>query len=385
MCKNLIPFVFLFVLAELPAQEHPGKAAVDSLTYQLYAGAKWEKLILIGKESLKNNIEFKTLDQRIGYAFFVSGNYYESIRYYEMALKFDPNDVNTNLYLYYDYLYTGNNSLANYYGSKLPSETKKSLNILAFRPIEAIDAEYNYKTGFLNLRSAPRYYRLGINSRLGSNWTLYQTFSEYSQKISNDNSIQNTIQSEYFVLLSGTLNRHLNLMGGYHLVRTNLDGSLYYGSIITGKIGFNTGRLNIGLGGATYVSPFNYDNQVKAEVGYILTLQPVVYLNSAFILQNDSSVKRLIFQQNGGVLLFKTFWIEGNITLGTLHNFVDQNGLYVYNSIDPTVFRTGASLFWYAGKHLTFYTNYTFDQKYMTEYGNYYYQHSFTGGIIWKL
>ena len=45
----------------------------------------------------------------------------------------------------------------------------------------------------------------------------------------------------------------------------------------------------------------------------------------------------------------------------------------------------GASLFWYAKKHLTLYANYSYEEKNITEYvTDPYYQHSITGGIIWK-
>ena len=80
----------------------------------------------------------------------------------------------------------------------------------------------------------------------------------------------------------------------------------------------------------------------------------------------------------------KKVWLEGNVTLGNLNNFADLNGLYIYNSLDPTTFRTGLSLYYYLNKQLTLYSNYTFSKKHITEYDVNYNQHSITGGIIWK-
>ena len=81
----------------------------------------------------------------------------------------------------------------------------------------------------------------------------------------------------------------------------------------------------------------------------------------------------------------KTVWAEGIITLGDLLNYNDHNGLYVYNSIDPTTFRTGLTLFWYLGKNATLFGNYTYDTKQVNLTKTNYKQQSFSGGIIWKL
>jgi hypothetical protein len=92
-----------------------------------------------------------------------------------------------------------------------------------------------------------------------------------------------------------------------------------------------------------------------------------------------------VFSQSAGFLFAKRFWLDGNITLGNQKNFVDLNGLYVYNSFDPTIFKTGLSLFWYATNNISLYTNYTFNKKYIVDNDINYFQHSYTGGLIWKL
>ena len=94
---------------------------------------------------------------------------------------------------------------------------------------------------------------------------------------------------------------------------------------------------------------------------------------------------RLIFSQTAGGRLTKSVWAEANITLGNLLNYQDHNALYVYNSIDPTTFRTGLTLFWHAGKNLTLFGNYMYDTKLIELTNTNYKQQSFSGGIIWKL
>jgi prophage tail gpP-like protein len=93
----------------------------------------------------------------------------------------------------------------------------------------------------------------------------------------------------------------------------------------------------------------------------------------------------MIFSQVAGINLSKKLWAEGSVTFGNLQNYTDHNALYVYNSVDPTVFRTGASLYWYLHKNLTLYGNYLYDTKEVEQTSGQYIQHSFLTGIIWKL
>jgi len=101
------------------------------------------------------------------------------------------------------------------------------------------------------------------------------------------------------------------------------------------------------------------------------------------MLENENS--RIIYSQYAGARIFKTLWAEGNVTLGNIQNYHDHNALYIYNSIDPTLFRTGFSLYWYVGRKLTLYGNYLYDTKQIEQTASQYIQQSFLGGLIWKL
>ncbi|HET7732348.1 MAG TPA: hypothetical protein VFK73_00820, partial [Paludibacter sp.] len=89
--------------------------------------------------------------------------------------------------------------------------------------------------------------------------------------------------------------------------------------------------------------------------------------------------------QTASALLFKKLGVEGNITWGNLNNFSDNNGLYIYNSLDPTTFRTGLTAYWYLLPKISLFGNYTYDTKLIEESNTNYNQHSFSGGIIWKI
>ena len=82
-------------------------AVIDSITYQHYLAGEWDELIETGKTALERGIDFKWLQQRLGYAWFVKGNYYNSKKHYRQSLHFDPKDELTHLYLYYANTNTG--------------------------------------------------------------------------------------------------------------------------------------------------------------------------------------------------------------------------------------------------------------------------------------
>ena len=79
--------------------------------------------------------------------------------------------------------------------------------------------------------------------------------------------------------------------------------------------------------------------------------------------------------------------MEANVTFGNIKNYNDNNGLYVYNSLDATTFRTGLTLFWNLTNKITLFGNYSFDKKEISDNNTItnYNQQSFLGGIRWKL
>ena len=141
-------------------------ATADTVTKHLFQEGNWDELIDAGNQILKKDIDFKTLRQRMGYAWLMKGNYLMSRWQYEKALKFDTADEISNLYLYYSGLNMSDEGVSRYYAGKLSRETRQEMKIKTFRWVDAVDVEYNYKTGStLYSRSAPNYTRLGINSK----------------------------------------------------------------------------------------------------------------------------------------------------------------------------------------------------------------------------
>ena len=150
-----------------------------ALLTDIYKSEDWNNLIKLGTEAIDHNIDYKYLRQRLGLAFFSTGDYVKARKHFEKALSFDSFDTFTLVYLYYTYLNTVQAEYAGYFTSKMPQDIRKSLSIKSFQPVESIDFEYNFKFAGTTLRSNPQYFHFGINSRLGLRLGLYQMFSNY--------------------------------------------------------------------------------------------------------------------------------------------------------------------------------------------------------------
>lgn len=384
--RKLLILNFLLISATYVfAQDDTAKT--DSVSYSLYYQGKWDELIKYGNTAIANNIDFKWLRQRMGYAWYMKGKYYNAMKHYEKAYQFDNSDETTRLYLYYSGLNTGNSAYANYFAEKFPDETRQYFKLKAFKPIDVLDAEYNYKSNDYALRSAATYYRGGINSQLGFRLNLYQTYANFRQEVENGTVLLK--QNEYYALLTYTLAPKTYLSGGYHFintfVKTETEQNNYPGNLFFGKIQQNVHRFDISLSTSVFNTEFGYVLQTGTQFGVALQGKSFPYLKSSAFYLNDYGNKRMIFQQTAGAFVLKKLWAEANVTMGNLNNFADLNGLYFYNSYDPTVFRTGLSLFAYLNKNIIVTTNYTFNKKEVTETMFRYNQHSITGGIIWKL
>jgi len=372
----------LFISIGVKAQQPISYASVDSTTYTFYIKGDWEKLIRVGKDAISKNIDFKWLRQRIGYAYFVKADYYAAQMQYEKALTFDEIDPMTREYLYYCGLYTGDDAYARFHGVKLTPEAKKRLGIEKFKPVDAVDMEFNYKSNDSQLRSNPTYLRAGISTKLGYRMKLYQSVSNYQQTI--DTAV--TKQPEYFALVDWSLTSHISLDIAYHYLSTSYSGTKIPGNLVFAKLSTSISRFNLGLNGSFLSSSLGQVKQFGLFGGVTLPGKSNIYLNSSLTGMIETSSNRIIYSQIAGLRLTKMLWAEGSVILGNLNNFNNYNALYVYNSVDPTTFRTGLTLYWYLGKKTILFCNYTYDQKQITNTTiNYYNQHSFSGGIIWKL
>ncbi len=379
MYKLIIVILFLFPVL-LKAQEKLNQDSADSITYQCYLSGDWEHLIKTGKQALAQNIDFKRLRQRMGFAYFNKADYFASQKQYEKALEFDTFDPDTREYLYYCGLNTGNIAYARVHAKKLSTEAKNRLNISVFDPLASIDLEYNYKSNNSDTRSNPSYFRAGIYTQTGYKLSIYQSSSNYKQTVDSTR----IKQPDYFALVDWSVTTHTSLSIAYHHLNTSLDGYKYPGNLVFSSLSTHINRFVFGVNGSFFRYDIGDFKQIGFLAGVTLPGKSNFYFNTYLSRMLEKGNNRLIFSQNAGAHVLKSLWVEGTVTVGNIQNYNDHNALYIYNSIDPTLFRTGLSLYLNLNKNFTLYCNYLYDTKQVEQTTNQYIQQSFLGGLLWK-
>jgi hypothetical protein len=382
--------ILFFASVTAAGQSNLNYQYIDSMTYKFYLQKEWDKLIRTGKEAVDSGIDYKFLRQRLGVAYFAEADYLESRKHFKKAESFDSYDQFNNLSLYYTYLNTVQSDYSWFYASKLPDNIKKDNNIKQFKLVESIDLEYNFKYAATNLRGNPQYVRAGIASRPFLRLGIYQMAAVFDQDIAvignQGNSSINNRQSEYYALLKLNLSSSFILKSAYHYFNINYSSTPSRSDL--GLIGLSACFSRFNLDGSVSVlnTGQGYVNQYSLGAGVTFTGRRQTYLVSSFALVDHSETDNLIFTQKAGIQLNRNIWAEGNVTFGNLTDFHDFDALYLYNSVDPTVFKSGITSFFRAGKKFTLWANYNYEMKEYYELGsNYYNQFSYLIGIKWNL
>ena len=376
----------ILVLIFLPllgfSQTKLGFQEADSLSYQYYLKGEWNKLITLTNVAFNEDVDSKFMRQRTGYAYFMTGDYTSAEIQYEKALEFDRQDEFTKEYLYYSALNSGSEN-SRLYAGNLSAVAAKKLGIKLFNPVGYIDTEYSLKTNQTTTRSNQIYYRIGIQSELGYKISLYQGFSYYEQIISK----VLTRQPEYVAIVKWNMNPVWQIKSAYHHLFTNVGNIYYPGNLGLIALSTHLNRFTFEVNASLLKASSAITKQVGLQAGVVLPGRSNIYFTGSLVGISESGSFRAIYSQTAGLKFSKNLWAEGNITLGNLKNYNTFNSLYVYNSADPTMFRSGISLVYFIGKHLSVLGNFTFDQQKMSNStnNNNYYQYSYSGGLKWKL
>jgi hypothetical protein len=388
--RGYLIIIILLASIRMMSQSKLEFSTVDSLTYGYYLNGSWDNLIKMGNEALDNNIDFKFLRQRIGYAYYSKENYAASARQFRKALSFDSYDSFTLEYLYYSYLYQGYDDAAAIIGGKMRREERKSLGINLFKPVESVSSEYNFKYAGTSLRTNPQYVNLGVSSRFGSRISLFQMISQYKQIVTIQLPLRDMYvtdeQFEYYALVKLNLARNLQAKAAYHYLNStfsisNISSNLGYFGLTT-----ISSRFLLGMDASVRSAESGTITQYGLNAGVNELGRNKVYLTGYLALLDEQNSARVIYTQRAGIRAGRKTWLEVNAMLGNLNNFSDYSAMYILNSIDPTTFRAGTSLYFYSGKHFSFWLNFAYERKQFYEDLNYdYNQFSYLGGIRWKI
>jgi hypothetical protein len=125
-----LPFFLLLALLSgsmtLTAAGKLDFATVDMLTFRCYQENKWDSVILVGKQALRQDIDYYYLRVRMGISYYNKSDYFHAATHLEKARQFNSEDPLVANYLYYAYLYSNRKEEAAVIHSFMTEEARKS-------------------------------------------------------------------------------------------------------------------------------------------------------------------------------------------------------------------------------------------------------------------
>ncbi len=387
--KTIALFIGVLLNIHTMAQTSLTYDEVNTKSYALYEKASWKELLAYGKEAVEAKQDFTLLRLRMGYAAFMLNNFSEAINQYEHVLKNDSYNSTAHYYIWLCRKYLNQTELADAQVKYLSKEVieKEKLKKIAFTNV---GLELSVKQTDANSRQNPTYARLDLGNRFGWNVHMQQAVATYQQSIrepllttviSNNNI--NINQFEYYNKLTVNLNSKWQLKGAYHFVYTPFNNLVYYN--------------HLGMFGLKYNSNY-FDVQADAVVGTVtdstfqqynfqLGIYPLGNLNLygfSTVSLRQSGQTGTNFKQVIGVKLMKSFWVEGNATLGSFRNLAENDAMYLYNAIDMNKMKAGITGYLSLSKKCVAQLGYTYEQRELYKKTTTFNQHSITGGLSWK-
>ena len=361
---------------------------IDRETYSLYNEGKWNELIDVGKKALDTGIDFYYLRSRMAISYYNLKNYRKSIPLFEKVYSDYPADPMIREYLYWAYLLSGRQKDALRFIGKLSDEDRKRMNVHP-RAISKIYAEGGIGTnpGYEEHSNTPitgdeekpgdemgfkdqTYLSLGMEHEL-THWlslkhaytnievNRYQRFEypdfpgyQFSHAVKQD---------EYYIGANFALGNGWHLQPSCHFVWVNLNPTLY--SIEDQLFYYDKVAYNDGVGFLGIRKELDYFTLSLSGLAGTLNLEDISQLSGGFVFYPKGNLDLYIasslcfqnrkkdqLQESSTIVRGKVgartgkFWLEGNVTLGELKNFVENENQTIWNSFFPVKKKFGGSI-----------------------------------------
>lgn len=446
-----------FVLFLLPLSSTLGQVSykeADALSYRLYLEQKWDSLIDVGNEALAADIDYYYLRMRLGIAFFNQKNYRRAARHFTLALEQNRGDPVALEYLYYARRYSGQYEQAKLIQKQFKGNLALQLPVPEGRFMDQVSVSYVYHKGVddgLFENPAERYpvsvagQQTTTRSFSGTSLSLvnsiapgiqlihaYTYLSKFNHYFTGDGLTglylgdQHVIQQQYYIAPRFTTRSGyvfmpvLHILGLRYQLPIESEGGYWGGGFMGGTSQFYTyyqkevdfaagisfqksaGAVDLQLG--AWYGSLNDAEQVQNRVGITwfplgnLNLYTGAFLNSQYAIRpGKEGVQRLIPEMLFGFAIAEKVWVNLNASLGDMTNYLENNGMFVYNSYGEVIEKKikctvtvpvteKGSLFYIGGDWYA--TRSEFDplEPALTEISNTIQYHSLSiyGGISWK-
>lgn len=385
MYRQLIIWAFIsaFLHSVQSGAQQVNLPQVDAATYVAWQKGDWNELIRIGNEALENGIDFYYLRVRMGIAWYEKENYHAALPHFEKAYVRNQQEDFLKEYLYYTYRFTDRWSeaalLARDFSPSLKSKTQTDHTPF----VTALDLFYGYtalsdnavteeytnsvdltENGSQYIPQKLNSYYIGLQHRLAPRFMLYHAFTglqinhfRYSQaegKSKTDYDF-NTSTLQYYLSGNIAFSKNLNMLMGAHFINVRYPIETEYfrqGNYYTITTTYTDNDLvafaslyqrfryaTVGVG--FYYGTLNYTTQYQRDIK--LVLFPLgnknLYTNSLVSYQTQKTsdgiaLDQFIVDQQIGVKVARSIWVEAYGTWGDIENFMLNDGALVYNRLD---------------------------------------------------
>lgn len=380
-------WLLLFLNLAIDAQDQVDFNTIDTETYRLFQEQKWDSVTAMGKEALKQDIDYYYLRMRIGIALYNQKNYRKASTHFTKALTKNQGDAVALEYLYFSRLLSGKTQQANlvrkqFKGSlaiRLPSPKGKFFDQLGVETLYSrgmIDmVSSNLEESYPGLPPGLQYLShhfsnlsLSLVNNITPGFSLVHNYS-YLTKTShhyyNEGTTayyltdQNVSQHQYYLSPRISTASDFTIMPMFHLIKgkfqvpaTSTPGpggfarfSLFYRDFINyaGGVGLikGIGAFDLSLG--AYFAGLNKSSQVQNRIGLTwypkgnLSIYAGGYMNSQYETTEGVGVLRLIPEMQFGFSISEKVWFDLNGTFGDMTNYLENNGMIVYNSFSEFI------------------------------------------------
>ena len=261
--KKIFYIILILISSNIFAQTREEIANVDILTYKYYTSQNWDSVIVVGKNALKNNIDYFYLRMRIGIAYYKKKKTIKAIPHFEKAYNFYKADTVCQEYLYYSYLFAGRKKRALLFAQNFSTSMKNRLDIkYKFAENAYFSSSYCANKDFNNLQNIDLdgtdniygeqliqqnfiFHNLGYTLNLSPKINMYNSYGfmdiNKTKQIMRNNDVlefqNNVTQKQIFLGLDYAINKQLTFISAFNYsitnsVNTNYSETTNYGDLI---------------------------------------------------------------------------------------------------------------------------------------------------------
>jgi len=180
----LLILVLVSTNHNINAQKPRTFVQADSLTYALYLSGDWDRLIKEGRSAIDQGFDYYYLRMRLGYAYYVKGQYRMAIPHYKKAFEFNQDSLVLH-YLFNSCEFGGRANDALQYSRFIKENQSSELRSSYNKPIRSFAVFYSFHNGLSN----------DLKKQGNKNFNL------------NQNSIQKT--TNYFNVITPSINHRI--------------------------------------------------------------------------------------------------------------------------------------------------------------------------------